>query len=534
MTDDDIREIAEALDAEEHPESGDEQAEEPGSGDVLPEHEHFIDEPAGDANDHGAADMPAEEPIDTAGDSDGDDDGQNSEPLADPESNQETTVLPAVGGPWAPASSEDATPFSDEPLPGESEMLPLDPVAAAEADAAAAAAADDVATTGAAATPEAAPLMDFGPESRDRTWIWWTLTAIALLATIAVGAWWYLSLRTVPVPNLVGLKTADAVFAIADLGLTLGDAAEVSTDTVPPGQVVSQKPEKGTQLHPGDSVSVLISKAPVMSKVPEVKQKTREDAEETLAKASLRPYVVQSYSPTAAVDYVMSQLPANGTELSPGSTVVLAVSKGPAPASIRVPSLLGMSSADAIQLLTSLDLIGQEYRSIDPSKTVGTVITQVPPAGSSVKYNDRVLFAICERSSTTAVTVPNVVGAKRKAAEKTLTDKNLKTQITFVADPRVPKDEVIRQMPASGAKATRSAVVGLLVSRGTTETLSVPDVTGKSTAEAEAAIKKGGFTAAMVPVKLPGSTPGMSVVQFPAAGSQWYYRFPVIVLVGKL
>lgn len=574
MTDDDIREIADSLDTEDDGAIDDAAVESDAVADDVPADVDAVaddtadaDAAAGDvpadvdaaADDTVDAETPSAEPVDEAEEPvdavavDGDDteeplDALAAEEAADHESMQETTLLPAVDGPWA-AEDTAETPFADEPLPGESELVPLDPVAAAEADAAANAAtaegelataatgegdAATAATTEGEAAPAEAPLMDFGPERRSGAWIWWTLTALAIAATIGVGLWWYTSLRTVAVPNLVGQKTADAVFAIADLDLILGDAAEVSTDTVPPGQVVGQRPDAGTELHPGDSVSLLISKAPETSKVPEVKQKLREDAEETLAKASLRPYVVQSYSPTTAADYVIAQLPANGTELAPGSTVVLAVSKGPAPASVRIPNLSGMSSVDAMQLLDSLDLIGKEYRSVDPSKTAGVIGTQIPAAGSSAKMYERVFFSVIENSTAAPVIVPNTLGAKRKAAEKLCTDKGLKTQLTYVSDPRVPKDQVIRQMPLSGERIARGGTVGLLISTGTTETLSVPNLTGKNSADAEAAVTKAGFAPVVVPVRLPGASAGMTIAQFPAAGEAWYYRFPVIVLVGKL
>jgi serine/threonine-protein kinase len=95
--------------------------------------------------------------------------------------------------------------------------------------------------------------------------------------------------------------------------------------------------------------------------------------------------------------------------------------------------------------------------------------------------------------AATTVTVPNVVGQDQAAAVTAIEDKGLKTTITTAASTADQKGKVVSTDPAGGAQVDKGGSVTIVVGAGP-DTLSVPDVTGKTVADAKTAIQQAGFT----------------------------------------
>ncbi len=73
----------------------------------------------------------------------------------------------------------------------------------------------------------------------------------------------------VEVPDYTGKKADDATKALTDLGLKVDASTQENSDTVATGDVISQDPRDGT-LFRGDTVTLVVSKGPVMVDVPNV------------------------------------------------------------------------------------------------------------------------------------------------------------------------------------------------------------------------------------------------------------------------
>ncbi|MBO4365187.1 MAG: PASTA domain-containing protein, partial [Eggerthellaceae bacterium] len=98
------------------------------------------------------------------------------------------------------------------------------------------------------------------------------------------------AVTTVKVPNVVSLKKADAQKMLMNSGLVLGNVSYDHSDKVPNGHVISQSPEALTEIAPGSSVDVVISKgkhAPVDVVVPNLLGLSQTDAEKALSDANL-------------------------------------------------------------------------------------------------------------------------------------------------------------------------------------------------------------------------------------------------------
>ncbi len=502
MTDDNTPLDHEAEPAEEQPLIGEEPVDAEPETDSVPEPE--------------AEDAPAGEPE------------AEDELAGEPADAELTAQLDALSA----EAPEDAPAQLDEDAALETALLPpVGEAALTDADAAAAAAATVPAAV-AADTPAEPRDIDLGPEKRSGWWVW-VLVGIAVLAVIGAAgyAWWNATSRPISVPDVVGKQPAEATQILNDLDLRLGDVSEIPTDVAPAGTIVSQKPEAGSTLKPDEKVSFVVAAPPTTSEVPNVSGKSQDEAEALLAEARLRPYVVQSYASTAAAGFVMSQLPTSGAEVAPGASVAIVVSKGPAPVSSTVPQLGGLPEADAVSLTTANGLKPVIYRSFNASVAVGVVVTQTPLPRSVVSPGSTVQILVSQGAGAAPITIPNVVGQQKDAAVTTMKNKKLKPEVRTIPDPAVPKGQVLAQMPPHGTKTVEGGVVGLLVSAGPLANGTVPSLIGTSSTEATKAITAAGFKPVIVEVEMPNAKYGTVLEQYPAPGTQYPKRFPVVCLV---
>lgn len=129
--------------------------------------------------------------------------------------------------------------------------------------------------------------------------------------------------QPIKVPTVTGAGFDAASAAITKAGLTVARAEDVNSDTVPAGQVVSQNPAKGT-VHRGDTVTVVVSKGPVMVPVPNVVDQQDTVAEKTLTDLGFK---VQKQYPFGDLfeKKVRAQDVPTGTPMPKGSTITLTI-----------------------------------------------------------------------------------------------------------------------------------------------------------------------------------------------------------------
>jgi beta-lactam-binding protein with PASTA domain/predicted Ser/Thr protein kinase len=131
------------------------------------------------------------------------------------------------------------------------------------------------------------------------------------------------------VPVLVGSQRSLAVQQIRGRGFT--PSVEEVESSSPEGQVIRQAPSAGSQLPPGSTVSIVVSKGEEQATAPNVIGKLRADAVEAVREAGLKPVVQEQETEVPAqVGRVTDQFPPPGSEAKPGSTVSLVVGKAPA------------------------------------------------------------------------------------------------------------------------------------------------------------------------------------------------------------
>jgi serine/threonine protein kinase len=165
-------------------------------------------------------------------------------------------------------------------------------------------------------------------------WIWAGIASIAVVL-IAVMIW-VMSLSQVPVlqtesrpiPDLVGVSEASAINTLNDLDLVASVVTEESA-TVDEGMVIRTDPNKDSKVRPKDVVRLYVSLGAAKVIVPDVTNKTTEQAQADLQAVGLASgSISKENSPDRAAGSVISTDPAADTEVAAGSTVNLVVSSG--------------------------------------------------------------------------------------------------------------------------------------------------------------------------------------------------------------
>ena len=124
----------------------------------------------------------------------------------------------------------------------------------------------------------------------------------------------------------------------------------------------------------------------------------------------LEPKSHDSYTP----DYVFNQFPAEGTVLVPGMTIVLEYSTGPEIHQVKVPNLLSLREATALEKLQENGLVGVKIEEFNADVTRGRVFQQNPDPDTLVEEGTEVTFYISlgpePEDEPTQPTIPTETG----------------------------------------------------------------------------------------------------------------------------
>jgi beta-lactam-binding protein with PASTA domain len=198
----------------------------------------------------------------------------------------------------------------------------------------------------------------------------------------------------VSVPKVTGMKQADAEAAIKKAGL-VPQAVTAFSDTVASGVVASQDPASGASVSPGSKVGITVSQGKGTSpvKVPNVVGRSQADAESVIRAAGLVPNIYTQVSATVPKGTVAAQSPPAGSATAKGGVVGIFVSTGPDTA-VSVPNIKGMTAEDAAKAISAAGLVPEPADQPSADVPKGSVIDQLPAAGSRVAAGSQVLYAV--------------------------------------------------------------------------------------------------------------------------------------------
>jgi serine/threonine-protein kinase len=235
------------------------------------------------------------------------------------------------------------------------------------------------------------------------------------------------------------------------------------------GIVYEQVPVAGTSLVKGATVLIVVSKGAVPPKVevPNVVGKSGSDAQSAIEKVGLTYAAYEVFDNKTAAGNVIGQLPTGGTQVSPGSEVKVAVSKGPGVGQVSVPGVVGQQESAAVSAIESVDLKASVYRQFSDTVAVGIVIGQVPAAGTTTGSGSEVGILVSLGPDTGSTTVPSLTsGMNLEQATAALTAVGLVPVVAQDFSDTVAVGNVIGQLPAAGSTVPPGSQVVVLISKG--------------------------------------------------------------------
>ena len=160
---------------------------------------------------------------------------------------------------------------------------------------------------------------------------------------------------------------------------------------------------------------------------------------------------------------------------------------------IEVPDLLGLTEEEAKEKLKKLNLGYKNAGTASSDKyEEGEIMSQSVNAGQKVEKNTTITVTVS--SGVGNIEVPNVENMKESAAQNTLTDAGFKYSISYDYSDSVEQGVVIKQTPGAKSTGKKGDTVALVVSRGK-ESVTVPNVVGKTKDQAVAELQSAGLAA---------------------------------------
>ncbi len=169
--------------------------------------------------------------------------------------------------------------------------------------------------------------------------------------------------------------------------------------------------------------------------------------------------------------------------------ITIAVSNANRPKQVQIPNLVG-KTIEEVENLTKeanikYEVIAEEFSA---DQEVGKVIKQDPKYAANYKVLENSTVKITISKGVELTKVPKVAGEKKDTAITMLENAGLKYEIKEENNDKIEAGVVIKQEPEQDEEVAKDSVVTIYVSLGTNK-VPVPDVLGKTEAEAKKAIE---------------------------------------------
>lgn len=184
-----------------------------------------------------------------------------------------------------------------------------------------------------------------------------------------------------------------------------------------------------------------------------------------------------------------------------------------------VPNVVGMTVAEASDALTKAGLTAKATYKESTVYDKDYIESQDIEGNTEVE-SGTVLNLVVSSGKVVGVTVPDVVGMTEAEAKVMLDNEGFTLQKQLQESDSVEKGKVISQNPLGATTAAKGSAVTVVISSGmTVETVSMPDLSGKTEEEARVVIEEEGLTIGTVAEEESDTVEkGKVISQTPAAG----------------
>ena len=193
------------------------------------------------------------------------------------------------------------------------------------------------------------------------------------------------------------------------------------SDSVQPGIVLEQKPEAGSKVQQGSTVTLVVAISNDDITVPNVYGYSESQAKEKLEQSKLINYKVLTVSSENVEEgKVVYTEPKAGTVASADTEVTIYISSGPSTTVVKtlvVPDVYGLSQSGARAFLEKYGFTNVSFVTQDSPVTKGTAISQQPAAGASALESDSIKVVISSGVTTTTTEKQLKISVKVKLPE---------------------------------------------------------------------------------------------------------------------
>ena len=209
----------------------------------------------------------------------------------------------------------------------------------------------------------------------------------------------------VTVPDLSNKTEADAVALANSLNLGVVNGGTEASDVIEAGKICRQDLKPGTKVDKNATITYYVSSGKETVTIPTGIVGTQKDAASAaLTQLGLQVSTTEDFSDTVAKGYVISVDPAEGSQVAPGSTVTLVVSKGSQDAEeIAIRDVVGLDEETAKSILSDFNIIVKTGTS--SRVAIGEVMEVDPAVGTKVKKGSDVTIYV--NSPSTEPTTPD-------------------------------------------------------------------------------------------------------------------------------
>lgn len=161
---------------------------------------------------------------------------------------------------------------------------------------------------------------------------------------------------------------------------------------------------------------------------------------------------------------------------------------------LAVPDVTKIPYEEAARRLEEAGLVAVEAdKVLDNEHPAGTVLVQNPEPGAIVKYGRHVYLTIC--AGELQVVVPALRGRSMRDARFAVERNGMQLgEVYYAASDSSPVNTVISQSLTPGERVKKGSTISITVSTGReSSTIEVPDLSGKSFAEAERILARMGL-----------------------------------------
>ncbi|MBM7715623.1 serine/threonine-protein kinase [Bacillus thermophilus] len=262
---------------------------------------------------------------------------------------------------------------------------------------------------------------------------------LVLLFTIILPA--VLGAKIVNVPDVSGKEYDDAVLALVDAGLEVGETIETPDEEFKEGEVIKTSPKAGREVKKGSVIDIYLSTGEEKFVMSDYTGRPYEDILTLLNDEDFKEIKKEMVTSDEEPGTIIEQDPSPGSEVVPSeTTVTFTVSQGAERITLRDLRGYNKKGLESYEESTGLtiDSSAEEYSN---EVDAGLVISQEPAAGTELKKGDTVKVVISKgekeippKTVTKEITIPYEPAEKGKSQEVRIFIEDMNHSMTVPAE----------------------------------------------------------------------------------------------------